>query len=68
MVPQIAEELGCNQKTVYRWLHRFNHSSLEDLGGQGRKRRSPKPNVPERMPTKQRPRWCAIASTPKRTA
>src|SRR3954467_134194 len=42
LVPQIADELGCGQKTVRRWLHRFNRSGLEgleDLGGQGRKRR-----------------------------
>jgi transposase len=31
--------VGCSQKTVRRWLHRFNRSGLEDLGGQGRKRR-----------------------------
>jgi transposase len=41
-VPAIADELGCGQKTVRRWLHRFNRyglEGLEDLGGQGRKRR-----------------------------
>jgi transposase len=41
-VPSIAEELGCSQKTVRCWLHRFNRSGvqgLDDLGGQGRKRR-----------------------------
>ncbi|MFF2852133.1 helix-turn-helix domain-containing protein [Streptomyces sp. NPDC058001] len=41
-VPAIAQELGCGQKTVRRWLHRFNRfglEGLEDLGGQGRKRR-----------------------------
>ncbi|MGI5135387.1 helix-turn-helix domain-containing protein [Streptomyces sp. CA-106110] len=41
-VPAIASELGCSQKTVRCWLHRFNRSGLpglEDLGGQGRKRR-----------------------------
>ncbi|MEV0186748.1 helix-turn-helix domain-containing protein [Streptomyces sp. NPDC050625] len=41
-VPAIAVELGCSQKTVRCWLHRFNRSGLqglEDLGGQGRKRR-----------------------------
>lgn len=41
-VPAIADELGCGQKTVRRWLHRFNRAGLdglEDLGGQGRKRR-----------------------------
>ncbi|GAB2731622.1 helix-turn-helix domain-containing protein [Kitasatospora kifunensis] len=42
LVPAIAVELGCSQKTVRRWLHRFNRDGLEgldDLGGQGRKRR-----------------------------
>ncbi|WP_369362169.1 transposase [Streptomyces sp. CG4] len=41
-VPAIAAELGCSQKTVRCWMHRFNRSGLpglEDLGGQGRKRR-----------------------------
>ncbi|MEU4173489.1 helix-turn-helix domain-containing protein [Streptomyces sp. NPDC026665] len=41
-VPAIAEELDCSQKTVRCWLHRFNRlglQGLEDLGGQGRKRR-----------------------------
>ncbi|WP_229914466.1 helix-turn-helix domain-containing protein [Streptomyces capitiformicae] len=34
--------MRCNPKTVRRWLHRFNRfglDGLEDLGGQGRKRR-----------------------------
>ncbi|MET7356766.1 helix-turn-helix domain-containing protein [Streptomyces mirabilis] len=41
-VPAIAAELGYSQKTVRCWLHRFNRSGLQgldDLGGQGRKRR-----------------------------
>ncbi|MEU8990460.1 helix-turn-helix domain-containing protein [Streptomyces sp. NPDC048558] len=41
-VPAIAVELGCSQKTVRCWLHRFNRSGLQgldDLGGQGRRRR-----------------------------
>ncbi|MCX4410004.1 MULTISPECIES: helix-turn-helix domain-containing protein [unclassified Streptomyces] len=41
-VPTIAAELDCSQKTVRCWLHRFNRSGLqglEDLGGQGRRRR-----------------------------
>ncbi|MFF3149218.1 helix-turn-helix domain-containing protein [Streptomyces sp. NPDC057927] len=41
-VPAIAVELDCSQKTVRCRLHRFNRSGLqglEDLGGQGRKRR-----------------------------
>ncbi|MFF9222089.1 helix-turn-helix domain-containing protein [Streptomyces viridosporus] len=41
-VPAIADELRCSPKTVRRWLNRFNRSGLdglEDLGGQGCKRR-----------------------------
>lgn len=41
-VPAIAAELGRSKKTVRRRLHRFNRSGLQgldDLGGQGRKRR-----------------------------
>ncbi|WP_317440653.1 helix-turn-helix domain-containing protein [Streptomyces collinus] len=41
-VPIIADELRCSPKTVRRWLHRFNLcglDGLDDLGGQGRKRR-----------------------------
>ncbi|MFE7779450.1 helix-turn-helix domain-containing protein [Streptomyces sp. NPDC057445] len=41
-VPAVAAEVACDQKTVRRWLHRFNRTGLEgleDLGGQGRKRR-----------------------------
>ncbi|WP_406724689.1 helix-turn-helix domain-containing protein [Streptomyces sp. GD-15H] len=48
-VPEIAGELGCHEQTVRRWLHRFNASGLDglvDLGGQGRKRRSPRPSGP----------------------
>ncbi|WP_229816118.1 helix-turn-helix domain-containing protein [Streptomyces lucensis] len=38
----MSDELRCGPKTVRRWLHRFNLmglGGLEDLGGQGRKRR-----------------------------
>ncbi len=41
-MPVIAAELACSQKTVRCWLHRFSRygvEGLEDLGGQGRKRR-----------------------------
>ncbi|MGV9568060.1 helix-turn-helix domain-containing protein, partial [Streptomyces sp. NPDC003480] len=27
----MADELRCSQKTVRRWLHRFNRSGLEGL-------------------------------------
>jgi transposase len=41
-VSAIAERLGCHQKRVRRWLHRFNDAGLDGLGnrpGVGRKRR-----------------------------
>ena len=41
-VPAIAEQLGCHEQTVRRWLERFNADGLDgpaDRGGQGRKRR-----------------------------
>lgn len=41
-VPVIAEQLGCHQKTVRRWLHRFTAEGLDGLAdrpGCGRKRR-----------------------------
>jgi transposase len=31
-VGQIATQLGCHQRTVYRWLHRFNAGGLDGLG------------------------------------
>ena len=31
-VGQIAAQLGCHQRTVYRWLHRFNAGGLDGLG------------------------------------
>jgi transposase len=41
-VPVIAEQLGCHEQTVRRWLERFNAAGVDglaDRGGQGRKRR-----------------------------
>ncbi|WP_371749986.1 helix-turn-helix domain-containing protein [Streptomyces sp. NBC_01283] len=41
-VPDIAQRLGCHEKTVRKWLHRFNEQGLDGLGdrpGCGRKRR-----------------------------
>jgi transposase len=41
-VPAIVDELSCSQKTVRRLPQRLNRAGLEgveDLGGQGRKRR-----------------------------
>src|SRR6266540_3441928 len=31
-VAQIATQLGCHPRTVYRWLHRFNQGGIDDLG------------------------------------
>ena len=31
-VGQIAAQLGCHPRTVYRWLHRFNQGGIDDLG------------------------------------
>jgi transposase len=41
-VPGIAARLGCHEKTVRRWLHRFNADGLDGLGdrpGSGRRPR-----------------------------
>ncbi|SNT35830.1 Transposase [Streptosporangium subroseum] len=41
-VPAIATAIGCHEKTVRRWLHRFNDQGLDGLAdrpGCGRKRR-----------------------------
>ncbi len=41
-VPAIAEQLGCHENTVRRWLHRFNAAGIDGLGdrpGAGRLRR-----------------------------
>ena len=35
-VGQIAAQLGCHPRTVYRWLHRFNQGGIDDLGDQPR--------------------------------
>jgi hypothetical protein len=30
-IRQIAAQLGCHPRTVYRWLHRFNQGGIDDL-------------------------------------
>lgn len=35
LVPQIADELRCGQKTVRRWLHRFNRRWSQKPSGSG---------------------------------
>jgi transposase len=55
-VPELAQQLGCHPKTVYKWLHRFNEAQgldgLADL---------PRPGVPRRISEHQRGRIIALA-------
>ena len=41
-VGQIAAQLGCHPRTVYRWLHRFNAGGIDDLGDLPRSGRPPR--------------------------
>ena len=41
-VGQIAAQLGCHPRTVYRWLHRFNTGGIDDLGDLPRSGRPPR--------------------------
>jgi transposase len=47
-VGQIAAQLGCHQRTVYRWLHRFNQGGIDDLGDLPRSGRPPRLSELER--------------------
>jgi transposase len=47
-VSQIAAQLGCHPRTVYRWLHRFNTGGLDDLGDLPRSGRPPRLSELER--------------------
>jgi transposase len=55
-VPELAQQLGCHPKTVYKWLHRFNETQgidgLADL---------PRPGLPRRISEHQRGRIIALA-------
>jgi transposase len=55
-VPEVAQQLGCHPKTVYKWLHRFNQAhdidGLADL---------PRPGLPRRITEHQRGRIIALA-------
>ena len=57
-VPELAQQLGCHPKTVYKWLHRFNdaHSidRLADL---------PRPGLPRRLTEHERGRIIQLART-----
>jgi transposase len=41
-VGQIAAQLGCHPRTVYRWLHRFNAGGIDGLGDLPRSGRPPR--------------------------
>src|SRR6266540_3629917 len=41
-VGQIATQLGCHPRTVYRWLHRFNQGGIDGLGDLPRSGRPPR--------------------------
>jgi transposase len=41
-VSQIAAQLGCHPRTVYRWLHRFNAGGIDGLGDLPRSGRPPR--------------------------
>ena len=57
-VPEVAQQLGCHPKTVYKWLHRFNQTpdidALADL---------PRPGLPRRLTETQRGRIIQLART-----
>jgi transposase len=56
-VGQIAGQLGCHQRTVYRWLHRFNAGGLDDLGD------LPRSGRPRRLGELERGRIIALVAT-----
>jgi transposase len=56
-VGQIAAQLGCHQRTVYRWLHRFNTGGLDDLGD------LPRVGRPRRLGELERGRIIALVSS-----
>jgi transposase len=55
-VAELAQRLGCHPKTVYKWLHRYNHAhgldGLADL---------PRPGLPRRISEHQRGRIIQLA-------
>jgi transposase len=57
-VPQIAEELGCHEQTVRRWLHRFNTAGVDGLADR------PGTGRPRRLTELQRSQIVALVGTP----
>jgi len=55
-VGQIAAQLGCHPRTVYRWLHRFNTGGIDALGDRPR---SGRPRGCQRWTAATSSRWPA---------
>jgi transposase len=56
-VGQIAAQLGCHPRTVYRWLHRFNAGGIDDLGD------LPRSGRPRRLSELERGRIIALVGS-----
>src|SRR5919109_266574 len=56
-VGQIAAQLGCHPRTVYRWLHRFNQHGIDALGD------LPRSGRPRRLGELERGRIIALVAT-----
>jgi transposase len=56
-VGHIAAQLGCHPATVYRWLHRFNHGGIDDLGD------LPRSGRPRRLGELERGRVIALVAS-----
>jgi transposase len=56
-VGQIAGQLGCHPRTVYRWLHRFNAHGIDGLGD------LPRSGRPRRLSELDRGQIIALART-----
>jgi transposase len=56
-VGQIAAQLGCHPRTVYRWLHRFNQGGVDDLGD------LPRSGRPRRLSELERGRVIALVGS-----
>jgi len=56
-VGQIAAQLSCHPRTVYRWRHRFNAGGLDDLG------HLPRSGRPRRLGELERGRIIALVSS-----
>jgi transposase len=56
-VGQIAAQLGCHPRTVYRWLHRFNEHGIDGLGD------LPRSGRPRRLGELERGRVIALVAS-----